>query len=215
MTTYNGEKYLREQLDSILAQTYSDFELVICDDCSNDSTRAILQEYESKDSRIKLFYNEENLGFKKNFEKAIFFCKGEYIALSDQDDIWLPSHLQVLLDNLKDFPMSVGNARMVDSDANDMGKLLNEVEGLHFFPNDSKKIIYRVILGGNCFQGASSLFKASFIKELLPIPQEVLYHDAWFTACAAMTSGFSYSFEPITKYRQRVIIKSCGLAKIA
>lgn len=100
MATYNGEKYLREQLDSILVQTISDFELIICDDCSNDSTRKILSEYAKKDSRIKVIFNEQNLGFVKNFEKTISFCNGEYIAFSDQDDIWLPNHLEVLLSEI-------------------------------------------------------------------------------------------------------------------
>ena len=71
MATYNGEKYLREQIDSILSQTIRDFELIVCDDCSTDNTWDILQKYQSQDKRIKCYRNEENLGFKKNFEKAI------------------------------------------------------------------------------------------------------------------------------------------------
>lgn len=94
MTTYNGVKYLREQIESILSQTYKDFELIICDDCSKDSTVSILKKYQNKDSRVKYFINESNLGFKKNFEKAISLCSGEYVAFSDQDDIWLPEKLE-------------------------------------------------------------------------------------------------------------------------
>lgn len=71
MATYNGEKYLREQIDSILNQTIQDFELIVCDDCSTDTTWNILLDYQSQDKRIKCYRNEENLGFKKNFEKAI------------------------------------------------------------------------------------------------------------------------------------------------
>ena len=88
MATYNGEKFLRYMLDSILSQTYQDIELIICDDNSSDSTCLILKEYEKNNSRIKLYFNESNLGFIKNFEKAISLCSGDYIALSDQDDIW-------------------------------------------------------------------------------------------------------------------------------
>ena len=90
MATFNGEKYLREQIDSILAQTHQNFELVICDDCSTDGTAGILREYETQDSRIRVYVNERNIGFKKKFERAISLCKGEYIALSDQDDVWRP-----------------------------------------------------------------------------------------------------------------------------
>ena len=76
LASYNGSKYIREQIDSILAQTYQDFELIVCDDCSTDDTWQVLQEYAEKDNRIKIFENETNIGFKKNFEKAISLCKG-------------------------------------------------------------------------------------------------------------------------------------------
>lgn len=66
MATYNGERFLHEQIDSILAQTHQNFELVICDDCSTDGTAGILREYEAQDSRIRVYVNESNLGFKKN-----------------------------------------------------------------------------------------------------------------------------------------------------
>ena len=98
MTSYNGEKYLKEQIDSILNQTVSDFELIVCDDVSSDSTMDILNGYAAKDSRVHVFRNEENLGFLKNFEKAIRICLdrgAEYVALADQDDIWTENHLEV------------------------------------------------------------------------------------------------------------------------
>ena len=101
MTTYNGEKYLKEQIDSILNQTVSDFELIVCDDVSSDSTMDILNGYAAKDSRVHVFRNEENLGFLKNFEKAIRICLDpEYVALSDQDDVWTENHLEVLVDTM-------------------------------------------------------------------------------------------------------------------
>ena len=68
LATYNGEKHLKKQLDSILTQTYKNFRLIISDDCSSDSTKEILKEYEKKDSRIKVYYQEKNLGYVKNFE---------------------------------------------------------------------------------------------------------------------------------------------------
>ena len=101
MTTYNGEKYLKEQIDSILSQSEKDIELIICDDCSTDNTNKILSDYTEKDKRVHVYKNELNLGYVKNFEKAISLCSGDYIALSDQDDIWLPEHLSVLLKHLK------------------------------------------------------------------------------------------------------------------
>ena len=88
MCTYNGAKFIKEQVDSILQQTEADFELVVCDDCSNDGTWEILQEYASGHDDIRIFRNEQNLGFLKNYEKALGLASGEYIALSDKDDIW-------------------------------------------------------------------------------------------------------------------------------
>jgi glycosyltransferase involved in cell wall biosynthesis len=87
MPTYNGERFLREQLDSIYNQTIVPDEVIVVDDCSTDGTISILEEYKKKYG-LKYWVNEKNLGYNKNFEKAISLCTGDYIALSDQDDVW-------------------------------------------------------------------------------------------------------------------------------
>ena len=138
MATYNGEKYLREQLDSILSQTITDWELIVCDDCSKDTTVGILKSYQRKDGRVKIFVNEKNLGFKKNFEKAIGLCSGDYIALADQDDIWHDNHLEVLLGLIGEVSLSCGNARLMTSDSVVTEKKLNEVDNLLFIPATGK-----------------------------------------------------------------------------
>lgn len=201
MTTYNGEKYLREQLDSILRQSFTDWELVICDDCSKDSTRQILAEYAGKDNRIKIFENDKNLGFKKNFEKAISLCNGDYIALSDQDDIWLPQHLQILLNIIGNKSASFGNSLLVDANNKSLNRMLNEIDGFNWLPPENK-ILWHILFIHGPFQGAAALFKSSFVKRLLPIPEGCLYHDAWFASCACMEDGIAYTFEPILRYRQ-------------
>src|SRR5574344_2136916 len=93
LPTYNGEKYLREQLDSIFNQTMVPEEIVVVDDRSTDSTIQILEEYKQKYG-LKYYINEQNLGYNKNFEKAITLCQGDYIALCDQDDVWLPEKIE-------------------------------------------------------------------------------------------------------------------------
>lgn len=201
MATYNGEKYLREQLDSILNQTYSYFELIICDDCSKDSTWEILEEYAQKDQRLKIYKNEQNLGFKRNFEKAISLCKGDYIALSDQDDIWLPNHLEFLLNNIGDKSISGANAELIDFDGQSMNKKLNQVDNFLFFP-DTSEFLWRLLLRSDPIQGASMLLRRDFINKCLPIPNAVKYHDAWFATCSCFENGLSYSFDIITQYRQ-------------
>ena len=94
MATYNGEKYLSEQIDSILAQSYPVYELIIQDDCSTDGTTDIVRRYMEKYSFIKLFVNDHNVGFNENFRLATMHATGDFVALSDQDDIWFPQKLE-------------------------------------------------------------------------------------------------------------------------
>lgn len=200
MTTYNGEKFLREQLDSILAQSVSDFELVVCDDCSSDSTWAILQEYEKKDARIKTVHNERNLGFVKNFEKAISLCKGDYIALSDQDDIWKSNHLEVLLRNMGTASASVGNAFIMDASGSIGNELLSDRDR-YFVDGNNADRLFRILFYGNPFQGTSALYRRELFSYVFPIPENIDYHDAWFAAFACCLGGLNYTFDAVTNYR--------------
>ncbi len=204
MATYNGEEYIREQMDSILAQTVQDFEVIVCDDCSSDATRQILEEYQKKDSRIRFYANEANLGFKRNFEKAIGLCTGEFVALSDQDDIWLPNHLEKLVALIEDADLACGNASLIDREGRAMNILLNEVD--NFYVMDSDTILYKLLCNCNPFQGASMLLRSSFLqKNVLPVPDKVLYHDAWFAVCACLRGGIRYTFDVISLYRRHGI----------
>lgn len=95
MCTYNGDKYLEQQIDSILCQTYPIHELIIQDDCSTDRTVTIIEAYQKRDPRVKLYINEAPLGFNYNFSSAFAKAEGEYIASSDQDDIWRPDKIEI------------------------------------------------------------------------------------------------------------------------
>src|ERR1700761_555678 len=108
--TYNGERFLSKQLDSLLRQSYSNIEIVIADDCSTDNTWSILQDYADKDARVKPYKNKYNLGHTLNFEKAIKLCKGEYIALCDQDDIWETDKISVFMENVGDVMLVYHNS---------------------------------------------------------------------------------------------------------
>ena len=94
LCTYNGEKYIREQLESIVSQTYPIHELLIQDDCSTDATPLIIEEYKEKYPFIRFYRNKNNLGFNRNFWKAFEKVTGDYIAISDQDDIWVPNKVK-------------------------------------------------------------------------------------------------------------------------
>ena len=102
MATYNGEKYLREQIESILNQTYSNIRLIISDDCSKDKTREIIKEYEQKDNRITAYFQENNLGYAKNFEFLLTKVENDFYMLSDQDDYWLPEKVEKTFNRLKE-----------------------------------------------------------------------------------------------------------------
>ncbi len=202
MATYNGEKYLREQLDSILVQTIQDFELIACDDCSTDSTVQILNEYAKRDSRIKVFVNEENLGFKKNFERAIGLCSGEYIALSDQDDVWLPEHLEVLSENIGDKDLIGGNSLLVDENNNEMGMtFLESIKHNKNLPRCDYDFFF-LILHQNIFQGGCILFSKALLKYAFPIPKNVSFHDWWLALVACEYKGVEYIDKCISRYRQ-------------
>lgn len=203
MTTYNGEKYISAQIDSILSQTVSDFELVVCDDVSTDNTVDILKDYALKDCRLKLCCNGQNLGFKNNFAKAISLCKGEYIAFCDQDDVWTNDHLEVLLREIGENYLIAGNNLLVDENLKPLG--------ITFFESNlfSKKkypqnidILKKILLSGNCFQGASMLLSRKILDFYLPLPETIKYHDSWLSALACSLNKFTSCETVITKYRQ-------------
>ena len=199
LATYNGEKYIREQLDSILMQTVTDWELVACDDCSSDGTFRILREYAEKDDRIRVFRNETNLGFRRNFEKAVSLTSGDYVALCDQDDVWYPDHLERLLGIMGDCSLACGNAELVDGAGRSMGVTLDRAQ--HFRWTEGN-YLYMLLLRGCKFQGASMLLEGEFARKCVPIPDGVYAHDMWFAACACMEDGLRYSTECVTKYRR-------------
>lgn len=202
LATFNGEKYLGEQLDSILSQTFQDFEVVVCDDCSTDATFDILKEYESLDSRIKVYRNIRNVGFKSNFENAITLCKGDFIALCDQDDIWLPNHLEVLYQAIENNAIVCGNSEIIDENGNSQNLTLKS--NMRFdrinFPNDER--LYRLLYFSSPYQGSAMLIKKSFFKEALPIPFYAKSHDAWFAFAAFFNGGIKYLDDIVLRYRR-------------
>ncbi len=201
MTTYNGERFLREQLDSILRQTIENFELIICDDRSSDGTWEILEEYRERDGRISVFRNEENLGFKKNFEKAISLCNGDYIALSDQDDIWMPNHLGKLLSIIGNRLLACGNADLINGEGEKLGLTLAEMESLDNLSSNGLEQAYTIVYFRSAFQGASMLIKREFFNMALPIPEGAKFHDSWFSLLSCFNGGIAYTFETINNYR--------------
>ncbi len=200
MATYNGEKYLREQLNSILAQTCSDFELIACDDGSTDSTVQILNEYAEKDKRIKVFVNERNLGFAKNFEKLVSLCSGDYIAFCDQDDIWENKHLEIFLNEIGEAKVVCGNELLFDNETKE--KRLKIPYNQNIFPADSKNLLWTFSYTNNFFAGNAMLVERKFLveKNILPIPNGIS-HDSWIALCACCFSKMKFTEKVVTNRR--------------
>ena len=206
LATYNGEKYLKEQIDSILNQTYKNIQLIISDDCSKDNTRSILKEYEKKDSRVKLYFQDKNLGYVKNFEFLLKQVTSQYYMLSDQDDVWLEEKvektIQFLKNNNADFVF--GDLEVVDQNLN----TIYESFGDYMLLNDKiKKNInsYEVNYLYNCVTGCTVLSKKKFINDILPIPvySKYVVHDHWMGLMVSLHGGkLAYMTEKYIKYRQ-------------
>lgn len=204
MATYNGSTFIEQQIYSILSQTYSDFELIICDDCSTDNTWEIINNFAAQDSRIHCYKNNSNIGCKKNFEKVISLCSRQYIALADQDDEWEPKHLEYLINEIEGHQIVCGLASIIDEKNNPIEKTLNDLNYVDFIPNKSLEKAYRIFFNTNIFQGASMLIQRDFLKYALPIPEDVKFHDAWFAALASCFNekGLKSIDKIITKHRR-------------
>jgi glycosyltransferase involved in cell wall biosynthesis len=196
MCTYNGEKYLREQLDSLIHQTYKNLEIIIVDDSSNDSTMNILKKYEQLDRRIKVFHNEKNLGFIQNFSKAISLCSGDYIALSDQDDIWKLEKLELFLSEIGDHTLIYSDAILIDNEGQELNQYL-----IHPKKNLVSGHCNKAFLLNNCVSGNTLMFKSELVKKILPIP-DVSFHDTWIAFVASSLGAITYTSEPMTFYRR-------------
>jgi glycosyltransferase involved in cell wall biosynthesis len=201
LATYNGEKFIREQLDSLLNQTYTDFEIVISDDRSSDKTLEILRSYTKTIPNIKIFENKENLGFKKNFEKVIKYCESDYIALCDQDDIWDKNHLYDLITNIKDNSLICSNSILVDDNGKSLNITMKEILNINLDGKDKISFI-KALFHQNFVQGSTVLFKRNILQYVLPIPDQVLFHDHWIALVAGMCDGVIYLDRPLIKYRQ-------------
>jgi len=193
IATYNGEKHLRQQLDSILSQSYDNFEIIVSDDRSTDSTQTILDEYRSKHN-IQYQVNKKNIGYIKNFETLISLCTGDYIALSDQDDIWLPEKLEKLINNIGNNLLIHSDASLIDENDNLLKKRWKgQVESFNTF----EQFLFR-----NIVTGCTILFKRELLKTASPFPEGLAYHDWWLAISSSIESKITYINEPLILYRQ-------------
>lgn len=207
LCTYNGERFLKKQIDSILEQTIPVDEIVICDDGSTDSTVAILNSYKKIFPNIfKIHINEKNLRSVKNFEKAISLCENEIIFLCDQDDLWIENKVEIITNYFEKNPIIdviATNGFGID----DAGNLL-EVHSLwdvpRFFQEENIEIDYFKIIAfaGNIATGASMAFRKNFVEKIIPFPIiEEFHHDEWIALNAVSNNSFEFLQEKLFKYR--------------
>lgn len=197
MITYNGEKYLREQLDSILTQLLEQDEVVVSDDGSTDGTRTILNEYQKKDNRIKVVEGPR-AGIKKNVEHALKQCTGEVIFLSDQDDIWKANKVKRVLE-----VMEQEKSMLVIHDAEVFKEHPKQITVESFFAfRDAKAGVIKNIWK-NSYIGCCMAFQRELLDKVIPIPDNIEMHDQWIGILNDFYFGKSvFLKEPLLYYRR-------------
>lgn len=195
LCTYNGEKNLRQQLDSLIHQTYQNLEIVIVDDKSSDSTLEILEEYAKLESRIRIEINKENLGYTKNFEKAISLCKGEYIALSDQDDIWDLDKIRILHQEIGNHTLIYHDSEFIDEHGNPMDKNMSDI--MNFY-SGTGSLPFLLL---NCMSGHSIMFRKELLTKIFPFDKR-FFHDWWIAYVASTFGNILFIETALVKYRQ-------------
>lgn len=197
LAAYNGEKYIRQQLDSIIAQDYPLYEIIIVDDFSKDSTDEILIQYQTTyPDLIRVYFNPENLGYIKNFEKALSLCSADFIALSDQDDIWDADKIRKLLDNMGTNDAIYSDARLIDAESKLLTSSFTEFSG--------KKTINKHFIDlciNNTVTGCTMMVRKDLVSRAIPFPS-CIPHDHWLALLAMDGGGLVYFPEALVSYRQ-------------
>lgn len=204
LATYNGEKYIKEQVESILNQTYENIQIIISDDCSTDNTRQVLKEYENNE-KIKIFYQEKNLGYVKNFEFLLKQVKSNLYMLSDQDDVWKKEKVEKSVEKIESEKLDLvfGDLEVVDENLNTLYKSYNRYMHLiHKIKKYQKD--YRLQYLYNCMTGCTIISRKNWIDKVLPFPTNSKYmiHDYWLGLVIALNGKVGYIEEPYILYRQ-------------
>ncbi len=195
LTTYNGEPYLGEQLNSVLAQTYPNIEIIAVDDRSTDGTANILQEYANQYPNVKVFVNETNLGFIKNFEKGCRLSTGEYIALCDQDDYWMPHKIKRKMESIGNHALIYCDSEICDDNLQPTGKKISDIVVCRNWYSCLEYSVFARIYGHTL------LFKRSLFEKACPF-LDVIPHDWWLAFNATLEGGFAFLPEAFVLYRQ-------------
>jgi glycosyltransferase involved in cell wall biosynthesis len=204
IATYNGEQFIKEQLDSIAAQTLLPSEVVICDDASSDTTVSIIKSHILFE-RIKLVINDCNIGLVENFKKAVTNCNpNNYIAFCDQDDIWFPNKLKLNFETIskiekKALPSIVySDSTLIDK----TGKTLYK-SFMHAIGIDKYKHNYETVLFGSVMLGCTMMINPKMRSYFLEIPNEPsIFHDAWMALVGFAIGECIFINQPLVYYKK-------------
>lgn len=194
LCTYNGERFVKAQINSLLQQSWPNIEIIISDDHSTDDTGIILQQY-AHDQRFRISYQPENIGAIQNFEFAVRQAKGSYIAFCDQDDIWLPEKVEKLFNAIGDAWLVYSDSILIDKEGQSLQKNLSQLRRM-YSGEDTRGFIF-----SNVVWGHAMLVDRQLMEQALPIPAGIP-HDIWFAVKATALTGIKYLEEPLTLYRQ-------------
>jgi glycosyltransferase involved in cell wall biosynthesis len=210
LASFNGEKYISEQLLSIITQTIPPTQIVVCDDCSTDRTNEIIEQFVTKYNDCKWLHkiNNKNLGFTKNFEQAILLCDEEIVFLSDQDDVWIKEKAEIMLHEFKNSKKTIlfTDAIITDKQLKPTGTTMFEKVGfnerLQKLFSKKQNAIYLFL--NNCIAtGATMAFRKDIVRQFMPLPDSSLFiHDSWIATIGACTNNIMYINEPLILYRQ-------------
>ncbi len=196
VTTYNGETYLQELLDSLSSQEIENMEILVCDDCSTDGSWDILKKHAEKDKRFRIYRNEGNLGFVKNFEKVLSLCTGDFIALADQDDIWKENKIKTLIDRMGDRALIHSDADVIDETGNVISASWTDA----LYKSESPDMQARLLMYNN-LTGCTCLINSKIKEKMLPFPEGIPYHDWWMGLISMRNGGIKYIPDVLMSYR--------------
>ena len=205
MCTYNGAAFLQEQLSSMAEQSLKPIELVVCDDRSSDDTFAILKAFQQvAPFPVRIYVNSVQLGTTRNFDKAMRLCMGEFIALSDQDDLWRQNKLETLVDLLCQHPTASGafsDAVLIDDLSKPTG---NRLWQKFRFTRSKQKLFLNqpaaLLLKHDVVTGATLMIRASLLNTFPCIPASWI-HDGWLAWMATLKGGLQMTAQGLTFYR--------------
>lgn len=201
IATYNGERFVREQIDSVLCQLSSGDEIIVSDDGSTDETLALINGI--GDKRIRIIEGPRKHSPILNFENALKEAKGEYVFLADQDDVWKPNKVEVCMKWLQKYDCVVSDAEVTDSSLNQLYPSLYEV--MHMKEGRIYNTIWK-----NGYTGCCMAFMRNVLEASLPFPKDIPMHDIWIGNVAAYKYSVKFIPDKLILFRRHNDTVSCN-----